>query len=150
MKNSIDFKKLLSETRIKLITTFIIILNIAYTSVVIYKYSMYEGIGNSLSEENFLILKRLTNFADFFFLSIIFILFISTWVAFKKKNNDYLFNHSAFYGVLLVIMLFISFLAAKVFSVSSAEIVITLCFIIIPNSFVLLYSMLKRTLKPQL
>lgn len=150
MKDMIDFKKLLSETRIKVITILIIILNIAYTSVVVYKYSMYEDIGNALNEETFLSLKRLTNFADLFFLSIIVILFISTWIAFKKKSNDYLFNHSAFYGVLLVIMLFISFLAAKVFSVSSAEIVITLCFIIIPNSFVLLYSMLKRTLKPQL
>lgn len=150
MKNMIDFKTLLSETRIKVITLFIIILNIAYTSVVVYKYSMFEDIDHTLSEKNFLILKRLTNFADFFFLSMIVILFISTWIAFKKKNNEYLFNHSAFYGVLLVIMLFISFLAAKIFSVSSAEIVITLCFIIIPNSFVLLYSMLKRTLKPQL
>ncbi|MBP2242457.1 magnesium-transporting ATPase (P-type) [Cytobacillus eiseniae] len=123
-----------------------VVCNFSYASINIYKYYLYKEV-ISLNSETYSLLKNLTNYQDVT-LSIILVLFIlSTWIVIRKQDDSLLLSHALLYTILMISLLICNFIITKLFSASFNETFWAINNFIIINAVVLIYSLIKTSLK---
>ncbi|MDQ0271702.1 magnesium-transporting ATPase (P-type) [Cytobacillus purgationiresistens] len=129
-----------------IIAVLVVIANFTYTSLYIYKYTLYEKIIN-LDQATYSILKNLTISLDIATSSIFILFIISTWIILKKKDDHLLLNYSFLCTILFVTLSFCNFLLTRLFSVSFYEIIWNMNNFIVLSAIILIYGLIKISSK---
>ncbi len=141
-----SIKKLLKWKPIWIIGVVIILCNLTYTSINIYKYNLYGKI-EDVNKETSSLLKALTNIQEVSMFIILISFIISTWLVIKKKNDKLLFYHAILYTLFFIGLSVFNFVFTKFFSVSVYEPFWAIIDFIIFNTIVLIYSLVKPVFK---